>query len=325
MEQNPIEEKERYSANLITQGRHKFYSLTLPSDILGKTCYITSRDEDPIEGFQRILDVKRAKQIADYIDNGLGTIPTAIILSAQQISNFDYNNKNKTIGFRSSPKTFLIIDGQHRVFGFNLATTSVRVPVIIYSGLTRKEESRLFIDINTKQRPVPTELLLDIKAVAEYENDSETYLRNIFDKFNNESNSALFGKLSAADKAKNKISRVTFNAAIKPITLVFGDLEPENVYFILNSYLKAFTSGLSKKGIEDSLVSPQVFKAIMAIFPDVANRVKDKFAEYSIDNFNSILVYFFDRINSNKVTKKASGYKELVNHFIDALKKDFTL
>jgi hypothetical protein len=89
-------EPQRFSVSLVTQGRHRFYTLTLPSDVLANTCFVTSRDEDPKAGFQRVLDKKRAQQIADYIDVGLGTIPTSIILSAQKAADL------KVIGRRLS-------------------------------------------------------------------------------------------------------------------------------------------------------------------------------------------------------------------------------
>ena len=160
-------ERLRYSASLVTQGTHRFFTLTLPSDILARTCFVSTRDDDPQQGFQRLLDKRRAQEIADYLDAGLGTIPTSVVLSAQDGTDFQYIRKTKTIEFTLLRKTFLVIDGQHRVYGFSLAKTALRVPVVIYGGLSRRDETRLFIDINTKQRPVSNELLLDIKALAE--------------------------------------------------------------------------------------------------------------------------------------------------------------
>lgn len=86
-----------YTASLITQGKHKFYSLTLPSEILARTCFVSARYDDPIDGFQRTLDKEKAKRIADYIDKEGGSIPTAIILSAQSESNFTYTSKIKQL------------------------------------------------------------------------------------------------------------------------------------------------------------------------------------------------------------------------------------
>ena len=107
-----------------------------------------------------MLDEKRAQQIADYVDVGFGTIPTSIVLSAQPAAQLKIVGSGKTLEFLDVPKAFLVLDGQHRVYGFSLAKTALRVPVVIYNNLSPKDESRLFIDINTRQRPVPNELLL---------------------------------------------------------------------------------------------------------------------------------------------------------------------
>ena len=142
------------------------------------------------------------------------------------------------------PRAFLILDGQHRVYGFRLAKTSVRVPVVIYNGLSRTEECRLFMDINTKQRPVPTELLLDIKRLAETETNQEALFRDVFDLFEREPDSPLLGLLSPSEKQTGKISRVTFNAALKAIWETFVGSDARHVYDVLSAYLHACISGL---------------------------------------------------------------------------------
>jgi len=48
------------TALLVTQGKHRFYSLVLPSDVLAATCTVDPRQENPIDGFQRLLDKRRA-------------------------------------------------------------------------------------------------------------------------------------------------------------------------------------------------------------------------------------------------------------------------
>ncbi len=313
-------EKDSYSCSLITQGVTKFYSLAMPSEVLAETCFVSSRYDDPIEGFQRILDKNRAQEIADYIDHGVGSIPTAIILSAQKEANLEYISRKKTLNFDKTPRSFLILDGQHRVYGFSLASTSVRVPVIIYNGLSRKEETRLFIDINSKQRPVPTELLLDIKSLAEYESDIEAICREIFDLFNNRPDSVLLGMMARSEKTRDKISRVTFNAGIKPIYNSFGDRDVEEVFIFLNAYLKAMISGLTKRGI-DSIRKPVLFKAVMQIFPHVARLAN---GDYSVDSFSTVLIPFFDGISVAKI-KKANTMKLINDHFLECLNKGFVL
>ena len=117
---------------------------------------------------------------------------------------------------------------------------------MIYNSLSKRDESRLFIDINTKQRPVPNELLLDIKKLAEYESDAEQLFGEVFDEFQQEPASPLFGMMSPATRTSGKISRVTFNAAMKPLFPIFEDQDGPYVYNVLGAYIRAFMEGCSK-------------------------------------------------------------------------------
>lgn len=320
-------EKISFTASLITQGKYKFYSLTIPSDVLSECCFVIKRDEDPKEGFQRLLNKERAKQIADYIDSGFGSIPTAVILSAQDEAQFEYNSKTKTISFRQTPKSFLILDGQHRVYGFSMSKTQLRVPVIIYSGLNRQEETRLFIDINVTQKAVPNELLLDIRKLADYQNDIETRLGDIYDMFHQNSDSPLLGLMSPSARARNKISRVTFNASVKPLLGLFGDFENDQVYSVISSYIVAVLDCSNKYSLDINVVQPNVFKGLLAAFPLFALRVKDRHeGNYNTDNFIDVLSDVFSRVRKTSLqSAAASGPKAYLKVFEDAMKTKFTL
>lgn len=322
------EERESFgSVSLVRQGEHSFYSLTLPSELLARTCYVVNREEDPIEGFQRELDVKRAKEIANYIDSGLGTIPSSIVLSAQEESELIYDSKKKSISFKNINNAFLIIDGQHRVYGFTFAQKAFRVPVVIYSGLSKRDETRLFIDINSKQKGVPPELLLDIKKMAEYESDQEEFLREVFDLFKSDPRSSLYGRLSPSSKSNGKLTRTTFNSAIKPLVKIFGGKSEIEIYDILNSYLLSFDEAiLLKHNQHEQLFNTSFFKAICAFFPIVAVKVKDRYgAIYTPDNFYDFLEKIGSTIKPAKLKVTGTAYKPLVNSLEECLKEDFRL
>lgn len=315
-----------FTASLVTQGRHRFYTLTVASDVLARTCFVINREEDPIEGFQRLLDKSRAQQIADYIDAGFGTVPTSIVLSAQPVADFRYERKSRTVSFVDDTKAFLILDGQHRVWGFSLAKSALRVPVVIYNDLTRTDESRLFIDINTKQRPVPNELLLDIRKLAEYQDDVETRLGQVFDIFNTDNRSPLLGLLSPSKKKTDHISRVTFNAALKPHLGAFADLSPKDVFEITAAYLTAFLSAAAASGAPLKITNPTLFRAIFGVFPEVAQRVQDKFGKgYKVENFEAILKPMLSTIKPSVLKNPGASVATLSKSFSDALKSKFTL
>jgi DGQHR domain-containing protein len=310
-----------YTASLITQGKHRFYTLTIPSDVLARTCFVVDRDEDPVAGFQRLLNKDRAQEIADYIDAGFGTIPTSIVLSAQDVSEFEYTSTKRTVKFRANPKAFLVLDGQHRIYGFHLAKSELRVPVVIYNGLSRVDESRLFIDINTKQRAVPNELLLDIRKLADYRNDVETRLGDIFDLFSTEPTSPLLGSMSASKRKKDHISRVTFNAAAKPILSLFGEIDSSEIYRVLSAYLTAFLSKARERNLEVDISAPIAFRAIMSIFPDITQRVRDKHGtDYTPDNFAEVIDTIFKGVKHSSVKNIGSSVSAYAKVFTDAMK-----
>ena len=315
----------RYSVSFVTQGKHRFYTLTMPSDVLSETCFVTNRFDDPDGGFQRKLDSSRAQEIADYIDAGFGTIPGSIILSAQPEAELKVVGKGKTIEFRKTKRAFLIIDGQHRVYGFSKARTSLRVPVVIYNNLTRKEESKLFIDINTKQRSVPTELLLDIKKLAEYESETEALMGEVFDLFNSERGSPLLGLLSPAERIKGKISRVTFYAGIKPLMPAFEGKEAHEIYNALAAYLQSFVTSAENIKARNVITKPTVFRAAMLLFSEVAQRVKDKHGIYNVDTFYEALKPLFGRIKPGTLTGAPNSYNQLYATLSQALRTSFTL
>jgi DGQHR domain-containing protein len=316
----------RYSVSLVRQGKHSFYTLTMPSDVLARTCVVSTRKEDPKTGFQRTLDEKRADEIAQYIDKGVGTIPNSIVLSAQPAADLKIIGRGKTLEFSDTPRAFLIIDGQHRVFGFSKAKTLLRVPVVIYNGLTRTEESRLFIDINTKQRPVPPQLLLDIKKLADIESQSEGTLRDIFDMFDGDLASAMKGLMAPYETAKNKITRVTFNSAVKPLLEIFAGREPTEIYEILNNYLISVADSIRNRTNDPLLGKPVVFRAFIGLFPYIVQRVQDKYSSnYSSGNFYQIIQPIFLNLPFHRLETPGTNAVKLREYLGKRLKSKMTI
>jgi len=321
------ESRVRFSASLIQQAGKQFYSVTMPTDVLASCCYVTSRQEDPGAGFQRVLDRSRALDIANYIDSELGTIPGSIILSAQEDANLKLIGGGKTVEFTLSEKAFLVLDGQHRVYGFSLAQTAVRVPVVIYSGLTPTEEARLFIDINTKQRQVPNELLLDIKKLAQREDDKLALLREAFDLFHSEPSSTLLGMMSPSARQSNKISRVTFNLAFKaPIAIFRDDPTPHKIFLTTNAYLSAFVGVLEELGLSEEITRPTVFRAIMELFPEVARISAAQHGKaFSKARFLTVLNPISQQLTAAKFDRATSSVRDLSSLLSKLIKKDFSI
>ncbi|QAX28137.1 DGQHR domain-containing protein [Leisingera sp. NJS204] len=318
---NHSQDRLSYTASLVTQGRHRFYSLTIPSETLADCSFVVTRNEDRDQGFQRYLSKDRATEIATYLDSGLGTIPTSIIVSAQEECAFKYDGKKRTVSFDKIDKAFLILDGQHRVYGFKLAKNTMRVPVVIYNGLSRSEEAQLFIDINTKQKPVPSELLLDIKKLSKTQGDDEKRISTVFDLFDSEPGSSLLGKLSPHEKKNGLISRVTFNAALKPLIDFFGEASPEVIYATLNPYYDGVQSAFSAISRDIDFFSPMTFRGMTLVFPEIREKVMYK----SEGDLNKRIYHNFlvDALSGQKLAPlkgRQRSYTGIVTLITEALK-----
>jgi DGQHR domain-containing protein len=277
-----------FPALAITQNNHKFYFATMPVGDIFPYCFVAHREEEPTEGFQRNLNPQRADDIARYLDDSQGSIPTNIVLSAQAVAGFSYNSKAKTIKYKRAKKAFLVIDGQHRLYGYSRTNKAHRVPVAIYEGLNRAQEASIFIDINTNQRGVPASLLLDIKQVAEQESQMEATLRGLFDKLAEDSESPLNGLLSGPKSVKGKISRVTFNRAVEDIAKsnVMTKLPQDKQYMLLKNYFRAVERTLRNTSL---LRKAAYFEAFSEIFDDVMQMSSNNYQNFKYDSLVEVL------------------------------------
>lgn len=300
-----------YPALLLAQNKHRFYFSTIPVDDLFHCCFVARREEEPQQGFQRALSESRADDIAKYLAVGTGSIPSNVVLSAQTDAELNYNPRSKTISFQRIERAFLVLDGQHRLWGYAKSRVRHRVPVAIYEALSRAEEAKLFIDINTNQRGVPAALLLDIKQLAEIESEKESLLRNFFDKLKTDPQSAINGKLSPAKSTPEKISRVAFNRSIGTAlnSEVVRSLATEDIYRLVRNYINAFDAELADK---KTLTKASYFEAIFEIFDEVVratmstqNNVKQSSLQDTIRTIAKL-----DFSGRGKLTKK--GYTDLM-------------
>jgi len=143
-----------YSTLKIEQNGHAVYLTTIFIDELFPFCTVERRHENPMDGFQRRLSSTRADEIAEYLNTEGNSIPINIVLSAQPEAEFRHIRENKGLSFKRVPGAFVILDGQHRMWGYQMCAARHRIPVAIYEGLSRADEVRLFVDINTKHQGV---------------------------------------------------------------------------------------------------------------------------------------------------------------------------
>ena len=126
------------------------------------------RIEDPKQGFQRVVNEKRAKDIARTVIETRRTFPNSLTL-ATKIANFDLHDGMLALPQNSS---FLIVDGQHRLFAQKFASAEATYACVIHMGRTEPEMARLFLEINDTQRRVPSSLRWDLVRLVKSEDQA---------------------------------------------------------------------------------------------------------------------------------------------------------
>ncbi|EQD48974.1 DGQHR domain protein, partial [mine drainage metagenome] len=156
--------------------------------------------------------------------------------------------------------------------------------VTIYENLSRAEETRLFIDINTKQVGVPAALLLDIKQLAQIETERDSILRDLFDGIRRNTKLNFSGLMSPSKSVTGKVSRVTFNRAVGQAldSSVLQGLDNKKRITLLSNYLEAFERVLD----DQKLLSRSAF--LEAIFDVFEQAIRQSLLSYKNAKTDSI-------------------------------------
>ena len=165
-----------------SMGGVSFYNFLIEPEDLLKLSYVghkASRSVESLATYQRMLQPRRLKAIASYIDSG-GKFPTNIVINIKMPRNrklvFETQNPKDeyTFGKLKLPNRYAsawIIDGQHRLYGYAYRTMQngkkedrSALPVLAFENLPAEDEMTMFIDINSKQVKVKTSLLIELYA-----------------------------------------------------------------------------------------------------------------------------------------------------------------
>jgi DNA sulfur modification protein DndB len=153
----------------LQQAEHKFKLTAIPADLLTQISYAAVRRQDEEVGaIQRVLITSRIAGIKEFAIKR-GDFPASIVLNwigpGLQIS-------NGRLEINPVARSAQIIDGQHRVAGLKEAIRekpeigTMLIPVAIYSDLDTQQSAKIFLSINTEQRPVPKSLVFDLYGIA---------------------------------------------------------------------------------------------------------------------------------------------------------------
>jgi DGQHR domain-containing protein len=134
--------------------------------------YVAVRGRDEEEGaVQRILNRQRIQSIKDFVLNGNMFYNTFILNWTEE--NFTPTITDDKIELRLVAKAAQVIDGQHRLAGLESAMQQMPaigeqdILVSLCVKLSTKEAARIFLNINSEQKPVQKSLIYDLFGEVE--------------------------------------------------------------------------------------------------------------------------------------------------------------
>ncbi|WP_346857192.1 DGQHR domain-containing protein [uncultured Draconibacterium sp.] len=147
------------------------YTFPMTVDDLLDIQYVASRGKSTEQGaVQRILNKRRISQIRDFILEGNSFVNT-FILNWTDTDN-PPKIKKETLNLPLQGRRAQILDGQHRIAGMQEAVNKnpqigkIEVLVSLCIGLNTQEAAKIFLNINSEQKPVPKSLIYDLFGEA---------------------------------------------------------------------------------------------------------------------------------------------------------------
>lgn len=198
--------------------------------------YVAVRGVDMEEGaVQRILNKRRIIDIKDFILAGNMFFNTFILNWTEQSSLPVYANGNISVPI--SHASAQMIDGQHRLAGLQVAMDTEQnigekeILVSLCIGLTTNQAATIFLNINSKQVPVPKSLIYDL--FGEVEDDADHAINRANDiahELNENKNSPYYKviKFPGNPRGVGIIDLSTVVSALKP------HLGPDGVFRRVN-------------------------------------------------------------------------------------------
>jgi DNA sulfur modification protein DndB len=280
-----------FSAIRVHYNDTTFYLTVMPSTILFDTSKVSQADKDKEKEYQRLLGSKRAGDIARYILAGY-VIPGAIILSAQKEANLQFESDNNRLTFSLVPNSFIVIDGQHRLYGIHQSGLDLPVAVCILENLDLEQEVQYLLDINSTQRGIPRTLQLELTQLAAKPASKDEVRQRLFDELNERPESPLSGRMSPTITTPGKLSFTTFRGAIDSVleTALFKQMSFDDKLKLLINFLSAIEDVLIESdGNSNRLTHSAFFQAIFSAFLDITEFVMMKFGNYQQDSFFDIV------------------------------------
>ena len=267
-------------------------------------------------GIQRPLSQTRVEEIKKYVKTWDASFPNSVILA---INPDHYFFEGDLIYIKKDENSTNIIDGQHRLAGFDESTgKEFDIILSLFPELELEEQAYLFSVINSKMTTINPSLYQDLYAFATI-NTPEKLAHNIAKTFNQEPNNPWFQKIKMLGRKEvgdldPVLSQSTFNKEI--VKLICDKKDSYEIRHILKlnkndrSSLKGFYDpDKAKRYVLWNAFIMSEEKFIFTVLRDYFFAIRDTYS----DQWN----------DTSKILTKTTGYTALMEVFEKLVRKGF--
>lgn len=264
-------------------------------------------EDDEILGIQRPLRQDKVNEIKKYLSTQKATFPNSIIVNVKKEYVVKQSETELEIEYRED--AFTIIDGQHRLYGFEGYNGSkFELILTIFIGLEVQLQSEVFSIINSQQTKVDPSLNINLELQNKYDNPQKKIVQ-IAQTFNSDPKSAWFQQIRMLGSQSNGI--ISLASFVRPI---FNLTYPEKLWIEIKNRL--FSSYPSFPDFTDLHVDLDRYPFWNFYVQQETHIIYRILSNY----FNSLKeVFKYDWLNDNSILNKTTGYNAIIKLLVRTL------
>lgn len=269
-------------------GQVMFVGVMKSSDIT-RIAAVDVRDEQTNSaGYQRYRDEARCRRIAEFINQPTSTLSGSILLNLRGSSTFCDDAGNGARGTLLIPNrkgAAWIVDGQHRMGGFEYTERVFTLPVVLFENLSRRQEMISFSVINDTQKGINTSLTLSLLGeLREHPTDWKIQAHDILYHLNRDPDSPWFERINmtGAKGMHRPVNLASFANALKPL------LRQHSLFHTM-------------KSSDQVLLLQRFWSAIRDMFPDAWSEPSRHILlkTFGVYSMSQVAVYVFELCAAN--------------------------
>lgn len=281
------------------------YFALIPGKWLVDNSTPSPRIDDPVKGFQRLVNKARAKDIAKAVLDKKANFPNAIVL-ASAVDKFEHDGESIIV---DAAKKLFVVDGQHRLWAQTFSEEECLYYCLIHCDLSIEKMARLFLDINDNQKRVPSSLRWDLYRLVHDEDEPMLKAASELVKdLNTIEESPLYGLVDPTGET-SRIGLKQGSLApeicnlISQTRSVFKVDGYQTQYDLLSKYLsaiKALDSSGWKRG-DSQFYQARILRVLIRLLPEIMKKIKTKPKACTSSDF----LPYLRKINPKSVSQKA--------------------